>query len=86
VLNACRVLMTRQKGEGTVASKEEGGLWALDHLPPQYHPLIQKTLDIYRSPTAIEAGQRRRGGVKWDDAALLAFRDYIRRQLGKTYT
>ena len=81
VLNACRVLMTLQNGEGTVVSKEEGGLWALKYLPPSQHPVIIKALDVYRSSSAIKTEQRRLAGVEWDATSLLSFRDYIRNRL-----
>jgi len=35
--------------EKLVLSKEEGGRWALEHLAPQWHPVIQAALQNYRS-------------------------------------
>ena len=46
VLNACRVLA--YLSEGLILSKDEGGVWALSWLPPEFHPLIALALDIYR--------------------------------------
>ncbi|MDW8213433.1 MAG: DUF4111 domain-containing protein [Roseiflexaceae bacterium] len=46
ILNACRTLAflhTRQ-----VLSKDEGGRWAIEHLPPVLRPLIQLALTHYR--------------------------------------
>ena len=44
-LNLARVLAFCR--EGAVLSKKEGGLWALDHLPTSFHPLIQSALREY---------------------------------------
>lgn len=44
-LNLARVLAYLE--EAKVLSKREGGLWALEHLPITYHPLIQMTLEEY---------------------------------------
>lgn len=78
VLNCCRVAQMMAEGEGTVASKEEGALWALEHFPLKFHPLIEKALNCYRSSTPVNSDQRRTNGMKWDREELLAFRDYMR--------
>ena len=44
-LNLARVLAYQK--EGAVLSKQEGGVWALDHLPDKYHPLIKTALQEY---------------------------------------
>ena len=44
-LNLARVLAYRQ--ESLVLSKKEGGEWALEHLPAEYHPLITNALREY---------------------------------------
>ena len=46
ILNACRTLAYLR--EGNVLSKDEGGVWALQHVPNQYWPIIQTALDEYR--------------------------------------
>lgn len=46
VLNACRVLAF--VNEGRVLSKDEGGAWALSHLPLEQHGLIRAALAVYR--------------------------------------
>jgi hypothetical protein len=46
LLNACRTLEFLQ--EGTLASKYEGGLWALQTVPVRFHPLIRAAIDCYR--------------------------------------
>jgi streptomycin 3"-adenylyltransferase len=50
VLNACRTLA--YLATGRVLSKEEGGRWALQALPRQYHPVIAAMLATYRSTEA----------------------------------
>ncbi|MBR4395057.1 MAG: DUF4111 domain-containing protein [Eubacteriaceae bacterium] len=35
------------KEEGLVLSKKEGGEWAIDHLPEEYHPLIRAAMREY---------------------------------------
>ncbi|HEV2661355.1 MAG TPA: aminoglycoside adenylyltransferase domain-containing protein, partial [Ktedonobacteraceae bacterium] len=46
VLNACRTLAYLR--EGTLISKEEGGIWGETHLPEQYAALIHQSLALYR--------------------------------------
>jgi streptomycin 3"-adenylyltransferase len=77
VLNACRVLMTRTYGEGTVVSKEEGASWAFANLPTEYREIIRRALDVYRASTPVTPENRRTGGVEWDKEKLLAFRDFV---------
>ena len=80
VLNICRVLQLISENSQTVHSKEEGGEWGLANLPAQYHPIIQKALDAYRSSVDVTEEQRRAGGLAWDKQELLAFRDFARQQ------
>ena len=63
VLNACRACAYLQ--DGTLLSKDAGGIWGLAHLPEQYHPLIQQALSLYRG----ECLGRPIGRVAWDDFA-----------------
>jgi hypothetical protein len=46
VLNACRIHAFLAHGK--IFSKEEEGVYGLDELPSQFHPLIRQTLGIYR--------------------------------------
>src|SRR5689334_22442863 len=46
VLNACRACVCLH--DGTILSKDAGGVWGLAHLPEQYHPLIQQALALSR--------------------------------------
>ncbi len=46
VLNACRVAAYLR--DGTILSKDAGGVWGLATLPEQYHPLVQQLLALYR--------------------------------------
>ena len=50
-LNLARVLA--YKKEGLVLSKKEGGDWALEHLPSEYHPLIADALREYSESAEI---------------------------------
>ena len=50
-LNLARVLA--YKKEGLVLSKKEGGTWALEHLPAEYHPLIADALREYSESAEI---------------------------------
>lgn len=77
VLNACRVLQLLTEGEGTVASKDEGALWALAHLPPGHRPIVARALEVYRSSASVSPDERRTGGREWDADALRRFRDYV---------
>ncbi len=46
VLNVCRTLAYLR--EGTLLSKDEGGVWGKAHLPEQYSALIHQSLALYR--------------------------------------
>ncbi len=61
VLNACRACAYLH--DGTILSKDAGGVWGLAHLPEQYHPLIQQALALYRG----ERLGRPVGHVAWED-------------------
>jgi streptomycin 3"-adenylyltransferase len=76
VLNVCRVLQLLAEGPATVASKEEGGHWALGHLPDDHHPVIRQALRGYRSARPVPEAGRATDGMPWDPAALRAFRDF----------
>jgi GNAT superfamily N-acetyltransferase len=81
VLNCCRVLMVLDQGPGCVPSKEEGGRWALQHLPPVHRPLVERALTCYRSDAPVSEAQRRSHGHDWSRLALLAFRDFMNEHL-----
>ena len=51
-LNLARVLAYKE--EGLILSKSEGGDWALEHLPEQYHPLILDALREYADNAEVE--------------------------------
>ena len=47
ILNACRIL--GYLADGGIRSKDEGGVWALDHLPADHAATIALALDDYRT-------------------------------------
>ena len=59
-LNLARVLAYTE--EGLILSKKEGGAWALDRLPPEYHPLIRDALREYTQsgPVVYDAALAKR--------------------------
>ena len=70
VLNACRVRAFL--AEGLLISKQEGGEWGLQHLPPAHAPLIRQALRAYRGELAAE---------HWDSEALQAFAEAMAQAL-----
>ena len=70
-LNLARVLAYRK--EGLVLPKKEGGEWAMDHLPAEYHPLIRDALREY-----TEAAQ-----ISYDIALAGRYADFVIRQIGQ---
>lgn len=50
-LNLCRVLA--QVRDGLVLSKQQGGEWALKHLPARFVPMLEQALDCYASDAAM---------------------------------
>lgn len=46
ILNLCRVLWYLTDAQ--IASKDEGGAWAVEHLPDVHQPLVVQALNIYR--------------------------------------
>ncbi|TDD57408.1 DUF4111 domain-containing protein [Kribbella antibiotica] len=79
VLNACRVLATQEPD--TVLSKEEGALWAREHLPPEHQAIVEQALSCYRNAELLSAKERDTDGHDWDAAALLSFRDWVLTQV-----
>ena len=51
-LNLARVMA--YKTEGLILSKKEGGEWALNNLPDEYHPLIEAALKEYSQAVPVE--------------------------------
>lgn len=45
VLNSCRVYAYHRAGR--IYSKDEAAVWALSHLPPEYHHIIRSALETY---------------------------------------
>ena len=45
--------MDGSKKEGAVLSKREGGEWAAEHLPAEYHPLIMDAMREYADNAEI---------------------------------
>ena len=80
VLNICRVLQALTERNEKVLSKYEGALWGLANLPAAHAGVIRRALAVYADKRPLTESQRRTGGVEWDTAALLAFRDYARVQ------
>jgi len=72
-VNACRVLMTRTYGEGTIVSKEDSALWALANFPEEYREIIRLALDVYRASTPVTTENRRTGGIEWDSGNCSPF-------------
>lgn len=77
VLNGCRVLLVLSDRSRRIPSKEEGALWALEHVPDEHRAIISAALDAYRSSHPVTEEMRRTAGRTWDRDALLSFRDYL---------
>lgn len=73
ILNMCRIWQHLETG--AVSSKDEGAVWALEHLPKEYHALIRGMLETYRNDTPIPNNE---GAT----AAFVAFIDHKLRALG----
>ena len=69
ILNLARVLAYLK--EKTVLSKQEGGLWGLQNLPGQYHPLIRSALREYQDGEDI----------LYDKEQAEEYADYMLRQI-----
>ncbi|MBV9110904.1 MAG: DUF4111 domain-containing protein [Gemmatimonadetes bacterium] len=77
ILNLCRTLAVLAEGESSgLPDKDAGARWALAHLPCEHHPLIRRAHAAYASADPIPYDARRTGGLEWDQAPLLAFRDF----------
>jgi predicted nucleotidyltransferase len=78
VLNACRVLALQAQGWSHVISKDEGGEWALRHLPEPHRRVVAQALSCYRSSETVTPELKLRDGHDWDQDALDGFGAYIR--------
>ena len=47
ILNLCRALAAKE--QQAVLSKEQGGLWGLEHLPEEHHGVIRAALEAYQT-------------------------------------
>ncbi len=81
VLNCCRTLALLTEGEGTIRSKDEGGLWGLAHLPAEHRPVIEQALRCYQLAQRVDGAHRRADGMAWDAEALRRFRDRVTRSV-----
>ena len=70
-LNLARVLAYKE--DGLVLSKKEGGEWALEHLPSEYHPLITDAMREY-----AESAE-----VVYDDALAKRYAEYVIKRIGR---
>jgi predicted nucleotidyltransferase len=78
VLNACRVMANVEDGWSELRSKDEGGEWALEHLPEAHHRIVAQALSCYRSAEPVAAEARLTDGHTWNRAALEEFREDVR--------
>lgn len=81
VLNLCRAMQVAGEGTGRPLSKDEGGHWALEHLPADHHSIVRDALGCYRSAADTSADQRRLHGHAWNEDALLALAAFARHSL-----
>jgi predicted nucleotidyltransferase len=77
VLNCCRVLDLETEGWDRVLSKDEGGEWALQHVPAEQRAIIAQALACYRSSEPVPVSERRTDGHSWDVEALSAWGSYV---------
>jgi hypothetical protein len=57
----------------------------MKNLPDEQIPIIQQALEVYTSNEPIDGREQKTGGVTWDKAALLSFRDYAREKGRNTW-
>jgi len=65
-LNACRILAYLRQGH--LYSKDEGGVWGLQTLPPELHGVVEQALETYRGHLT---------GAAFDETALTQFAHYM---------
>lgn len=83
VLNSLRVLQMLENGEGTVSSKEEGGLWGLENIEPYHRPVAKLALDCYRSNMPVSDTERQTNKTDWPEEDLLKFKLYVHTRVSK---
>jgi hypothetical protein len=71
-------LALEAEGWDKVWSKDEGGEWALEHIPGEHHRIVAQALSCYRAADAVTPEARRTHGHAWDESALRGFRDWVR--------
>jgi predicted nucleotidyltransferase len=69
VLNLCRIIAYLQ--DRVITSKQEGGEWAIKHLPTEYRAVVQQALDEYGGLS----------GQAWDTKTLQDFKRYTENRL-----
>jgi len=80
ILNICRALHLLIIKEEECLSKYEGAQWGLRHLPLEFSLLIKQAVDVYSCNAPVCIQDRKTGGVSWEKKALVAFRDYAKRE------
>lgn len=69
ILNMCRIWQHLENG--AVSSKDEGAVWALEHLPEEHHAVVRGMLETYRNDTPMPDGEE----------AIAAFTNFIEQKL-----
>jgi len=57
----------------------------MENLLDEHIPLIQKALEVCASNELIDEHERKTGGIMWNKAALLSFRDYAKEKGRNTW-
>jgi len=71
ILNLARVLAYKE--DGLILSKKEGGEWAINHLPVEFHPLIRDAMNEYTEGKAVD----------YDEALAKRYAECIIRQIAQ---
>jgi len=71
ILNLARVLAYKE--DGLILSKKEGGEWAINHLPVEFHPLIRDAMNEYTEGKAVD----------YDEALAKRYAECIVRQIAQ---
>lgn len=77
VLNLCRWAMMRATKDPLTPSKEEAGLWAMEHVPPPHREVVAQALSAYRSAEAVDAQDLALASGPWDEGRLKALRAWF---------
>lgn len=70
-LNACRVLAYLRQGH--IYSKDEGGVWGLQTLPPELHGVVEQALEVYRGNNTAD--------MPFEETLLTQFADYMQQNI-----